>query len=276
MARCEVCYRHCEIGEGKTGFCGARGNVDGRIVPLNYGKLTALALDPIEKKPLARFFPGSKILSCGSYGCNLSCPFCQNHDISKPSPDLATEKITPLELADLAKDLEYCGNIGVAFTYNEPLIGYEFVRDTAEHVRGIGMQNVVVTNGTAELSVLEEILPYVDAMNIDLKCFSQKTYKEILGGRLDQVKEFIAGAHKDCHIELTTLIVPGMNDTDEEMEELSSWVASLPQGQDIPLHISRFFPRYKMSDKDPTSVSRVYHLAEVARNNLAYVYEGNC
>ena len=276
MARCEVCYRHCDINEGKSGYCGARGTVGGKVISLSYGKITSLALDPVEKKPLARFYPGSKILSCGSYGCNLSCPFCQNHDISKPAPGLTTEEITPSLIADLAKRYESRGNIGVAFTYNEPLIGYEFVRDTADLVHGLGMKNVVVTNGTVDPFVLDKILPATDAMNIDLKCFSQETYKEVLGGDLDQVKYFITEAHRWCHIELTTLIVPGMNDTDEEMIRLSSWIASLPSGKDIPLHISRFFPRYKMRDTDPPDVSKICHLAEVARMNLNYVYEGNC
>ncbi|MBP5654076.1 MAG: AmmeMemoRadiSam system radical SAM enzyme [Clostridiales bacterium] len=276
MARCEVCFRHCEIAEGKTGYCGARGLSSGKVVPLNYGKITALALDPIEKKPLARFHPGSMILSAGSYGCNLNCPFCQNHDISKPDKGLGVDELTPEELADLAKRLSDRGNIGVAFTYNEPLIGYEFVRDTAKLVHDKGMKNVMVTNGHANIPVAEELLPYIDAMNIDLKCFSDKTYKKILGGDLDQVRAFISRAVTDCHIELTTLVVPGMNDTEEEMRELSSWIASLPSGQDIPLHISRFFPRYKMSDAKATPVADVYRLAKIARDKLSFVYTGNC
>ena len=276
MAQCKVCFRHCEIKEGKAGYCGARGLVSGEVVPLNYGRITSLALDPVEKKPLARFCPGSMILSVGSYGCNLNCPFCQNHDISKPDNSLRIDKITPEDLADLAMRLRDRDNIGIAFTYNEPLIGYEFVRDTARLVHDKGMKNVMVTNGTSELDILEELLPFIDAMNVDLKCFSERTYKETLGGSFEQVKAFIGRASSDCHIELTTLIVPGMNDTEEEMRQLSTWIASLPSGRDIPLHISRFFPRYKMEDAKPTPVDKVYRLAEVARSKLSFVYTGNC
>ena len=276
MAQCKVCFRHCEIKEGKAGYCGARGLVSGEVVPLNYGRITSLALDPVEKKPLARFCPGSMILSVGSYGCNLNCPFCQNHDISKPDNSLRIDKITPEDLADLAMRLRDRDNIGIALTYNEPLIGYEFVRDTARLVHDKGMKNVMVTNGTSELDILEELLPFIDAMNVDLKCFSERTYKETLGGSFEQVKAFIGRASSDCHIELTTLIVPGMNDTEEEMRQLSTWIASLPSGRDIPLHISRFFPRYKMEDAKPTPVDKVYRLAEVARSKLSFVYTGNC
>ena len=179
----------------------------------------------MEKKPLRQFLPGSLILSVGSFGCNLSCPFCQNHEISMPdAAGAACRKITPKELAELAADC--CGrgdrygreNIGVAYTYNEPLVGYEFVRDTAELVRERGMKNVLVTNGTAEISVLEELLPYIDAMNIDLKGFSEAYYRK-LGGDLETVKRFIRRAAASCHVELTTLIIPGENDTPEQMSE---------------------------------------------------------
>ena len=253
MAKCGVCFRHCEIKEGTSGLCGARICRCGEVVPGNYGRITSVALDPIEKKPLSRFCPGSMILSVGSYGCNLLCPFCQNF-----------------------------GNIGVAYTYNEPLIGYEFVRDTAKLVKTLGMKNVMVTNGTAELSVAEEILPFIDAMNIDIKCFSSDTYKNVLGGDLEMTKEFIERAAKSCHVELTCLIVPGMNDSEEELRELTRWIAGLKDsngntiGEGIPLHISRFFPRYKMTDRSPTPVSVIYDLADIARRDLKYVYTGNC
>lgn len=199
---CPVCPHHCRLTEGQLGRCGARRNEKGKIVCDNYGKITALALDPIEKKPLRQFLPGSLILSVGSFGCNLSCPFCQNHEISMPdAAGAACRKITPKELAELAADC--CGrgdrygrkNIGVAYTYNEPLVGYEFVRDTAELVRERGMKNVLVTNGTAEISVLEELLPYIDAMNIDLKGFSEAYYRK-LGGDLETVKSLSAGRRK--------------------------------------------------------------------------------
>ena len=284
--RCNVCFRHCDIKEGSLGFCGARTCRDGKVIPSNYGKITGFMLDPIEKKPLARFYPGSRVLSVGSYGCNLRCPFCQNYDISWSEQAMRLseecEEISPEELTSAALSLKDKGNIGVAFTYNEPLIGYEFVRDTARLIHENGMKNVLVSNGTAELSVLEEILPYIDAMNIDLKGFTDRYYNDILGGSRKMVMDFIERAVKDCHVELTTLIIPGENDSEEEMREMTAWISSLKDtsgkdiGSGVPLHISRFFPRFKMTDRDATSVRRIYRLADVARERLQYVYMGNC
>ena len=286
MAICDVCFRHCDIPEGAKGFCGVRSCVDGRIVPLNYGRITSMALDPIEKKPLSRFHPGSRILSIGSYGCNLRCPFCQNDEISWSDRAYAYEKeaevCTPEEIAATAAYYRKDGNIGVAFTYNEPLIGYEFILDTAKLVREKGMLNVIVTNGTAEVSVLEKLAPYIDAMNIDLKGFSDSYYSDVLGGSLDMVKAFIERAVQVCHVELTTLIVPGENDSEEEMRAISSYIAGLKNekgeviGADVPLHISRFFPQFHMTDRRATDVKLIYHLADVAGEKLNYVYEGNC
>ena len=286
MAICDVCFRHCDIPEGAKGFCGVRSCVDGRIVPLNYGRITSMALDPIEKKPLNRFHPGSRILSIGSYGCNLRCPFCQNDEISWSDRAYAYEKeaevCTPEEIAATAAYYRKDGNIGVAFTYNEPLIGYEFILDTAKLVREKGMLNVIVTNGTAEVSVLEKLAPYIDAMNIDLKGFSDSYYTDVLGGSLDMVKAFIERAVQVCHVELTTLIVPGENDSEEEMRAISSYIAGLKNekgeviGADVPLHISRFFPQFHMTDRRATDVKLIYHLADVAGEKLNYVYEGNC
>ena len=282
MAECGVCFRHCKIQEGSLGFCGARIAKNGRVEAYNYGKITGLALDPIEKKPLNRFHPGSLILSAGSFGCNLRCPFCQNCDISwseeaKRHAETA-ETLTPEELVSLADRLRIRGNIGIAFTYNEPLIGYEFVRDTAKLAKEKDLKSVMVTNGTAEKAVLDELVPYIDAMNIDLKGFTNSYYSKVLGGSLQQVMSFIEEAVRNCHVELTTLIVPGENDSEEEMRELSAWVSGLknPDGKDVPLHISRFFPRFHMTDRRATDVGKVYRLAEVARENLEFVYTGNC
>ena len=291
--RCEVCFRHCEIRDGETGFCGGRAAEDGKVFAANYGKITSIALDPIEKKPLNRFHPGKRILSVGSFGCNLRCPFCQNHEISwgpeakqfldPPEGGRGLAGVMmPEDLAAAAVQYRPYGNIGVAFTYNEPLIGYEFVRDTARLVHEAGMLNVMVTNGTAELSVLAELTPYIDAMNIDLKGFTDRFYRDVLGGSRSMVMDFIREAVKNCHVELTTLIIPGENDSEEEMRELSGWIADLKDksgsvtGKRIPLHISRFFPRFHMTDRPPTEVRKVYRLAEVAREKLKYVYTGNC
>ena len=286
MAICEVCFHHCDIPEGRRGFCGARTCAGGRVIPENYGKITALALDPIEKKPLRRFHPGGMILSVGSYGCNLRCPFCQNHGISWPAEAMGfaerAEAVTPEALTETAVKLVPWGNLGLAFTYNEPLIGWEFVRDTAALVHRAGLKNVLVTNGTAALAVLEALAPHIDAMNIDLKGFTERYYTRVLGGSLDMVKAFIARAVRLCHVELTTLIVPGENDSDDEMRALTGWVAGLTNeegraiGRQIPLHISRFFPRFRMTDREATEVAHVYRLAEVARERLEYVYTGNC
>ena len=278
MPECEVCFKHCRLNEGQRGSCGARICAGGKVIPANYGRITSAALDPIEKKPLARFHPGSMILSVGSYGCNLRCPFCQNHDISWSEKAFAygrnAQSVTPRELAGAAAGYVREGNIGLAFTYNEPLVGYEFVRDTAKLVHEAGLLNVLVTNGTAEIPVLEELLPHIDAMNIDLKGFTDRYYRDVLGGDRGQVMRFIERAAQDCHIELTTLIVPGENDSAEEMRELCRWTAGL--SAEIPLHISRFFPRFRMTDRDATDVSAVYALAETAREYLKYVYTGNC
>ncbi|MBR2527979.1 MAG: AmmeMemoRadiSam system radical SAM enzyme [Blautia sp.] len=286
MARCRVCFRHCEIAEGECGFCGARTCADGRVIARNYGRITSMALDPIEKKPLARFFPGSLILSVGSYGCNLRCPFCQNYEItwSEEAGRLAdvAEQISPERLAATAAYYQSRGNIGLAFTYNEPLIGYEYVRDTARLVHEKGMKTVLVTNGMAEPEVLEELSPWIDAMNIDLKGFTDRYYQDVLKGSRQMVMDFIDRAVQLCHVELTTLIVPGENDREEEILELSRWIAGLKgQGQEeagrnIPLHISRFFPRFHMTDREATQVRLVYHLADLARQHLNYVYTGNC
>ena len=285
MAKCGVCFRHCNIPEGGLGFCGGRTTRNGAVEAFNYGRITSMALDPIEKKPLRRFFPGSMILSVGSFGCNLRCPFCQNHEISwseqarqfakTAAPD---EIIAPEELVEIALNTRSRGNIGIAFTYNEPLIGYEFVRDTARLAKAAGLKNVMVTNGTAELTVLEELAPHIDAMNIDLKGFTDRYYSDVLGGNLHQVLAFIEEAVRHCHVELTTLIVPGENDGVNEMRALSHWVSLLknPDGEGVPLHISRFFPRFHMQDRAATSVKTVYHLAEIARESLEYVYTGNC
>lgn len=281
MPICNVCFRHCKIEENSTGYCGARTCTNGKIVAANYGKLTSIALDPIEKKPLKMFNPGSKVLSIGSYGCNLRCPFCQNYTISwsqkafeyKDRADI----YTPEEIVKAAQDFRPQGNIGIAFTYNEPLMGYEFTRDTAKLSKQAGMQNVLVTNGTATLDTLNQILPYIDAMNIDLKAFTNSFYKNFIDGDFQMVKDFIQTAVQSCHVELTTLIIPDENDSPQEMRELTTWVAGLEKqyNKKIPLHITRFFPTFKLTDREPTSVTTIMNLVEIAKENLEFVFPGN-
>jgi len=282
MPNCEVCFRKCSLSEGQTGFCGVRSCAGDKVVAANYGRITSAALDPIEKKPLRRFMPGAKVLSVGSYGCNLRCPYCQNHEISwsKEAMELADQAgfVSPEELVQMALNLRNRGNIGIAYTYNEPLIGYEFVRDTAKLAKEAGLKNVLVTNGTASQKVLDEISPYIDAMNIDLKAFTEYFYRDYIQGDLAMVKDFIEGAVRHCHVELTTLIIPGENDSEEEMRRLSEWVASLHgvvPGEQIPLHVTRFFPQFHVTDKSPTPTKTVLRLADIARENLKFVYTGN-
>jgi len=249
------------------------GPVPGEVIPLAYGKLTSIALDPIEKKPLYHFHPGSMILSVGSFGCNLRCPWCQNCHISMAGAlDVETHDVDPEALAGLAERYVPEGNIGVAFTYNEPLINYEYVRDTAELLKARGLKSVLVTNGYANPEYFNELLPLIDAMNIDLKGIDPGFYEKI-GGNLEIVKQNIRSAAKRCHVELTCLLINGLNDSERGMEEMTDFVASV--SKDIPLHISRFFPRHEMIDKEMTSIDTMKRFCEIAGRKLTHVHLGN-
>ncbi len=273
-AICGICTHRCVLEEGQPGLCRARKNLNGTIICENYGKITSIALDHIEKKPLRRFYPGTKILSVGSYGCNLHCPFCQNSDIAASgSGEIETEYLSPENLIEKAIELISQGNIGIAYTYNEPLVGYEYVLNCAQKAKQHNLRNVIVTNGMICEEPLSELLPYIDAMNIDLKGFTERFYK-MVGGDFETVKKTIIKAANLCHIEVTTLIVPGENDSDEEITQLSEWLSAVDPN--ILLHITRFFPRWKMSGATPTPVSTIYRLAGIARESLRYVFEGNC
>lgn len=270
-AHCTLCPHGCKIAPGKKGLCGVRANHGGTLVAESYGRITAMTLDPIEKKPLYHFYPGTHILSIGSYGCNFRCGFCQNHDISMqeaPWRVLAAE-----EVAAASVELAAQCNIGLAYTYNEPLIGYEFVEDCARLVAEQGQKNVLVTNGFVCREPLLRLLPHIHAMNIDLKSFQPAFYKEI-GGRLEDVQRTIELAAAHCHVEVTTLVIPGKNDSPEEMKRIAVWLASV--SREIPLHISRFFPTYKLQNATPTPPETIYRLVEVAKQSLRYVYPGNC
>ena len=271
---CPLCPHACRLRTGETGFCRARANVDGTIRAVNYGRLTALALDPIEKKPLYHFHPESFILSVGSFGCNLACPFCQNAGIAMADDSTPTEYVAPARLAALADDLRHQprGNLGVAFTYNEPLLSYEFIMDAAPLLHEAGLFVVLVTNGTIAPVPLEALLPHVDAMNIDLKGWQPDFYRR-LGGDLAAVKHTIARAVKSCHVEVTTLIIPGQNDSAGDMEEEARWLASLRP--DLPLHISRYFPRWH-ENTPATPIETIERLAAIARKHLRFVHKGNC
>ena len=268
---CRLCPHHCRIPAGGRGLCGVRRNRDGTLLAESYGRITSMALDPIEKKPLARFHPGSRILSLGSYGCNFRCGFCQNHEISMKESDY--QELSPGQVSAASIQIADEGNIGVAYTYNEPLISYEFVRDCAELIAAQGQKNVLVTNGFVCREPLAELLPLIHGMNIDLKSFTPAFYEEI-GGKLEDVRRTIQLAASCCHVEVTTLIIPGKNDSVQEMGELSRWLAGI--GKDIPLHISRFFPAHKLRDIPPTPVETIYQLVGTAQESLRYVYPGNC
>lgn len=278
-AVCWLCPHRCHLADGQTGFCRARQNKGGIIRSLNYGLLTSAALDPIEKKPLYHFHPGSHILSLGSFGCNLRCPFCQNYTISQAGSDgfagqrLPLDRVTPKEIVAAAQRLEETsGNIGVAFTYNEPLVGYEFVYDTARLLKEVGLATVLVTNGQIEKDSWLHLLPYIDAVNIDLKGFTQSFY-DWIGGDLKTTKAAIEMAAEDgVHVEVTTLVIPGKNDSAAEMAAEAEWLANI--SAELPLHLSRYFPRYQ-SRIPMTPVETLQNLRHVAEVRLRFVHLGN-
>lgn len=267
---CEICSHHCHIPEGKTGFCRARRNVEGINKCDTYGRLTSLALDPIEKKPLVRYYPGSMILSVGSYGCNLACPFCQNYTISMVNKSTASYRdMSPVELCAIV--LEHPESIGLAFTYNEPLISYEYIIDCAKILKPLGKKIVVVSNGMVEQHILEKLMPYVDAMNIDLKG-DRDFYRKELKGDYDMVRKTIAYVYDKCHLEVTTLIISGKNDSLEFIEEQSQFLASL--SDEIVYHLSCYFPRYHYTI-NATPNERVFELQKASSKYLKYVVCGN-
>ena len=273
MVVCPLCPHHCRLDDGMIGLCHARIGRDGVSGPLGYGLLTSIALDPIEKKPLARFHPGKMILSVGSFGCNMKCYFCQNDGISMAGMgDVPTREVSPEALCQQAASLRGQGNIGIAFTYNEPMLDPEYIRDCTALLKPSGMHTVVVTNGCFCVDAVQDLLPLVDAFNIDLKGFTDAWYRR-LGGDLETVKRFIQAAHEVSHVELTTLVVPDENDSEDEIDALSAWVAQVDPG--IVLHLSRFFPRAQAMDKKPTDRNLLLSLCEVARRHLEYVVSGN-
>ncbi|HOM03151.1 MAG TPA: AmmeMemoRadiSam system radical SAM enzyme [Acetivibrio sp.] len=268
---CHLCPHNCTIKPGSLGVCRARKNIDGNLYSLNYGKISSIALDPIEKKPLYRFKSGSRILSIGTFGCNLKCSFCQNWEIAHDEPELYD--VTSEYIVNKAKELMPQGNIGIAYTYNEPSVWYEFVYDTSVLAKKEGLSNVLVTNGFIGKEALLMLLPYIDAMNIDVKAYTSSFYKDICGGALENVKETVKIAVEKCHVEVTTLVIPTLNDDLKEISEIAKWLSSL--SRNIPLHLSRFFPNYKMQSIPPTPKETLYRAQEEAQKYLEYVYLGN-
>lgn len=275
-ATCPICPHACTLSEGQRGICHARIARGGVVVDENYGRVTSLALDPIEKKPLARFMPGSSVLSIGSYGCNMRCAFCQNASIAQAcAEDVPWNAMEPDTVADMAAAFAVKGNVGVAYTYNEPLVGFEFVRDCSQAVHEHGLVNVLVSNGQVNAGPLAELLPLIDAANIDLKGFTSEVYRA-LGGDLATTLHTIEAFATDptTHLEVTTLIVPGLNDSFEQLVKEAQWLASLDRA--IPLHITRFFPCYQMLNAEPTPIETIHAFVDAAREHLDFVYRGNC
>ncbi len=266
--QCTLCPHRCIIKNNSTGICLVRTNRNGTPEIPYYGRLSALAVDPVEKKPLYHFFPGSKILSAGFFGCNLKCPFCQNYSISTHA-DLSYEIYPPSAVPAI---LLKTGGIGLAYTYSEPLIHIEWITETSRILREKGYKNVLVTNGFINEGPADDILEYTDAANIDLKSFNPDFYRKELKGGLDEVKLFIKKASSSIHVEITTLVIPGKNDSAEEISEMASFISSLDRN--IPYHLSCYYPSYKYSTP-PTPAPTVLELVETAKKYLNYVYPGN-
>ncbi|MDR2477695.1 MAG: AmmeMemoRadiSam system radical SAM enzyme [Treponema sp.] len=271
LVRCGLCPRRCAIPSGDFGVCGVRGNKNGRgIIPF-YGFTSALAVDPIEKKPLYHFRPGSAILSLGLAGCNLRCPFCQNWHISQ-NTGISGRRMRPGELVSAALR----GNgASIAYTYSEPLVHAEYLLDCMALAHKHGVANVLVTNGCVNAEAAREILSLTDAANIDLKCFSPETYAETLGGDLRTVLDFIRLAlEQGVHVELTTLVVPGLNDSAGELARAADFIAGLSGAPEVPWHLSAYHPDYRWN-APPTDPAFLLRAAELARGKLRYVYTGN-
>ncbi len=272
---CPLCHHTCRLLPGEVGVCHARANIDGKIINKFAGRLSSLALDPIEKKPLSRFHPGKKILSAGGFGCNMACPFCQNASISQ----IAAEKIifdsyqySSAELIKIAEQARSEGNIGIAFTYNEPLINFEYILETFELARLRGLETILITNGSFRPGIVRRIAEVTTAWNIDLKCFNKEGY-ESLCGDFDLVKSTIEIAARTAHLEVTTLVIPDFSDDEQEMKELTGWLAGIDP--EIPYHLSRYFPRYKMAVPPPTPPETMSRLKKIAEQNLSTVILGN-
>ncbi|MCD6423565.1 MAG: AmmeMemoRadiSam system radical SAM enzyme [Elusimicrobia bacterium] len=268
---CTLCPRKCRIPDGALGRCHIRKNISGILYSTTYGRFTSVAFDPIEKKPLYHYYPSKEILSVGTAGCNFECPWCQNFEISQASVDeVPTREISPLELKSLAKRYN---SFGIAYTYNEPLVNYEFVFDCAKEFYEAGLKNVLVTNFCINEEPFAKLLPYIDAANVDIKFFRNEPYKKICGGDLGAVMRNVEiFFKKGKHIELTFCVIPKENDDENDFKEFVDWIWSLSDR--IPLHISRYFPAYKFH-RQPTPLKTLYRLRDIAIKKLKFVYLGN-
>ena len=275
QVRCILCAHRCTIKADGLGICGVRQNIEGTLYTLVYAEAIAVHVDPIEKKPLYNFLPGTRSFSIATVGCNFRCTFCQNADISQGPREgraLKAEEFPPAQVVTAAKRYA-CDSI--AYTYTEPTIFFEYAYDTAKLAEKEGIKNIFVTNGYMTLEALEEIDPHLDAANVDLKSFDDEFYRTVCGARLQPVLETIESMHKrGVWVEVTTLLVPGLNDSDGELRQIAQFISEL--SPDIPWHVSRFTPQYRMLDKPPTPVERIHRAAEIGREaGLNYVYVGN-
>jgi len=266
--QCHLCPKECIISPGKRGFCRARENREGKLFATYYGRVSSVAMDPIEKKPLFHFYPGHDILSLGNVGCNFACLYCQNWQISQA--DAPTQPLNPESAVALASRYN---SMGIAYTYAEPMVWFEYVLDTAKLAHDDGLKNVLVTNGYINEEPLRQLLPFIDAMNIDLKSIRENFYEELCKGSLSPVLRTLEIAKEHCHIEVTNLIIPTLNDSEEDIHDLVRWVAE-NLGEDTPLHFSRYFPQYKMKIP-PTPVETLLRAREIGKEYLNYVYLGN-
>lgn len=267
---CLLCPWHCRLRPGSSGRCGVRVNREGVLYTLNYAEVTSLALDPIEKKPLYHFHPGAQILSLGTFGCNLHCKFCQNWQISQERP--ATRTVLPDEAVALAVKARAQGNIGIAYTYNEPFIWFEYLRETMPLAREAGLVNVLVSNGLVESEPLAELLPYLDALNVDIKSMSERFYLEQCQGQGLPARQTVERVWGHCTVEITNLLIPGLNDSPAEIQELVNWAAGI--SPDLPVHFSAYHPDYQC-DAPATPVTTLEQAVAIAREKLHYVYAGN-
>lgn len=268
---CQLCPHECRIAEGQVGLCHVRKNIGGALFSLNYARVSAAHLDPIEKKPLFHFYPGSVILSLGTVGCNLACSFCQNWSISQTGDTTGTRPLSPEQAVQLAQS--EAGNLGLAYTYNEPLIWYEYVLETSTLARAAGLKNVLVTNGYVQEAPLRQLLPFIDAMNVDIKSLRERFYRELCRGKPDPPRRTVEIAKEQgCLVEVTNLVIPNWNDSDADLQDLVDWVASVDP--EIPLHFSRYHPAYLFTEP-PTPADTLLRARELAREKLPYVYVGN-
>lgn len=272
--KCTLCPHMCVISEGKSGICRVRKNVDGELITEVFGKACCLRFDPIEKKPLYHFYPGSMILSVGSVGCNLRCKFCQNWEISQTCAE-DYPYLKPVSADEIiAMTAQRSDNVGIAYTYNEPTVWFEFMLDIAKKAKEKGLKNVAVTNGYINTTPLAELLECLDAFNVDLKAFSDDFYKRVTGARVQPVKDAILMIRRhNKHLELTHLVVTGLNDQPEQFEQMVKWIGG-ELGPDTPLHLSRYFPNFELENK-ATPMNRLLEFYDIATHYLHYVYIGN-